>query len=213
MQVLSTVNLKFYVQQPDKRDLAVDLDVIRIKTNFTVTVDEMQLSGNVTALFVEDLEANFCSYGSVHVNLIRSLIDDILDPKSDMIPTLNEFLAKNAVIKVPDSFGGVFKMSALTLQYHDDYVYLGATPTFIAPQQGAEVDLFPWLSDEAYSFIPTNQIDEKIEEVAEVISKDLSHEIEEAKEVAEMLEKGINGFENVMSIIHRHHLEQANPTA
>lgn len=52
MEALSSVNLKFYVHTPDKIDLAVDLDVVDIKTNFTVIIDEMTLSGNITALNV-----------------------------------------------------------------------------------------------------------------------------------------------------------------
>jgi hypothetical protein len=89
MQALSSVNFKIYVHSPEKIDLAVDLDVIDIKTNFTVIIDDMTLSGNVTALNVEDINQNYCSWGNVHVDLLRKLIDDILDPTTDFIQTLN----------------------------------------------------------------------------------------------------------------------------
>jgi hypothetical protein len=133
MQALSSVNLKIYVHTPEKIDLAVDIDVVDIKTNFTVIIDDMTLSGNVTSLNVEDINQNYCSYGQFHADLLRKLIDDILDPTTDFIVTLNQFLAESAKLKVPDQFGGVFALSDLTLQYHDDYVYVGLTPTFIEP--------------------------------------------------------------------------------
>jgi len=210
MEAKTTVNLKFYVHTADKVDLAVDLDVIRVLTNFTVIIDEMTLSGKVMNLNVEDLEANFCSYGTVHVELIRGLIDDLLDDKTDVVETLNEYLAKNIVFSVPDQFGGVFKMSDLTLQYHDDYVFIGATPTFVPPAAGQEVDLFPTVTDDAYRWTPVDDIKEKIQEVAdEFAEQDLSKEIEEVKEVVNIVEKGFSGLDNIVSIIRRHHLEES----
>lgn len=194
MQAKTTANLKLYVHTADKVDLAVDLDVIRVLTNFTVIIDEMTLSGKVSNLNVEDLEANFCSYGTVHVDLLRKLIDDLLNDKTDVIETLNAYLAKNIVFAVPDSFGGVFKMSDLTLQYHDDYLFIGATPTFIAPAAGEKVDLFPTVTDEAYRWTPVDRIEETIQEV---------------KEVVNIVEQGFSGLDNIVSIIRRHHLEEA----
>ena len=134
MQALSTVDVKFFVHTVEKTELAVELEVGQILTNFTVTIGEdMTLRGNITALNVGSIVDNYCSYGSVHVDLLRNLIDDFLDPKSDVIPTLNEYIANHIVLHLPDQFGGVFKLSELTIQYHDDYVFLGATPTFIMP--------------------------------------------------------------------------------
>ena len=211
MEALSTVNLKFYVHTPEKVDLAVDLDVVDIKTNFTVIVDAMTLSGNITALNVQDIKDNYCSWGSVHVDLLRKLIDDILDPTTDVIQTLNAFLDKNARLQVPDQFGGVFKLSELTLQYHDDYVFVGLTPTFIAPPKGQPVDIFPTLTTPQFSW---KQGAKKVaEEVAEIAKEKLSHEIEEAKEVVEVVEEGINGLENIISIIRKHRLMQEQASA
>lgn len=214
MEALSSVNLKFYVHTPEKIDLAVDLDVVDIKTNFTVIIDEMTLSGNITALNVQDITDNYCSWGSVHVDLLRKLIDDILDPTTDVIETLNAFLGKNARLQVPDQFGGVFKLSQLTLKYHDDFVFVGLTPTFIAPPKGQEVEIFPTLTTPTFSW--KQGVKAEVAEVAASIgldSEEIAHDIEEAKEVAEVVEKGINGLENIISIIRKHHLQMEKASA
>jgi hypothetical protein len=135
MQALSTLNMKFFVHEADgKIDLAIDMDMYHIKTNFTVIVDDMSITGNVTAFHVEDIVTNSCSYGTVHTDLMLKLINDVFEEDTDVIPTINEYIANNFVFNLPDSFGGVFKLSDLTLGYHDDYLSLGATPTFIPPE-------------------------------------------------------------------------------
>jgi len=96
MQALSSANFKIYVHTPEKIDLAVDINVVDIKTNFTIIIDNMTLSGNVTALNVGGINQNYCSYGIFHADLLRKLIDDILDPTTDFIVTLNQFLAEKA---------------------------------------------------------------------------------------------------------------------
>ena len=42
-------------------------------------------------------------------------------------------LAKHAVT-FPSNIFGIFLLSDLTLGYFDNYIYAGATPTFIAPK-------------------------------------------------------------------------------
>ena len=49
------------------------------------------------------------------------------------IPILNKILATHQ-IPVPSNIFGIFELSDLTLGYHNDYIYAGATPTFVAPK-------------------------------------------------------------------------------
>lgn len=44
----------------------------------------------------------------------------------------NPWLMENPVT-IPSNIGGIFELSDLFLGYYDDYVFVGATPTFIAP--------------------------------------------------------------------------------
>lgn len=100
------------------------------------------------------------------------------------------------------------------MKYHDDFVFVGLTPTFIAPPLGQEVDIFPTLTSPEYSWQQGVKA-----EMAEVVaqigfdSDEIAHEIEEAKEVAEVVEKGINGLENIISIIKKHHLQMEKVSA
>jgi hypothetical protein len=45
---------------------------------------------------------------------------------------INTWLATKP-ITVPTTIGGLFELSELNLGYFDSYLYMGATPTFIAP--------------------------------------------------------------------------------
>ena len=48
------------------------------------------------------------------------------------LPIINKVLSKHQ-IPIPSNILGLFILSDLTLGYHDDYIYAGATPTFIGP--------------------------------------------------------------------------------
>jgi len=48
------------------------------------------------------------------------------------LPLLNEELQAYQ-IEFPSNIAGIFELSDLNLNYHDGYVYVGATPTFISP--------------------------------------------------------------------------------
>lgn len=137
-----------------------------------------------------------------------------MDPTTDVIETLNAFLDKNARLQVPDQFGGVFKLSELDLKYHDDFIFVGLTPTFIAPQKGQEVEIFPTLTTPTFSW--KKGVKEVVEVAAASIGLDeeeIDHDIEEVKEVAEVVEEGINGLENIISIIRKHHLQMEKVSA
>ena len=47
------------------------------------------------------------------------------------LPIINRVFAKYQ-IPFPSNFG-LFQLSDLTLGYYDDYIYAGATPTFVGP--------------------------------------------------------------------------------
>jgi hypothetical protein len=48
------------------------------------------------------------------------------------MPHINSYL-NTVPINVPSNIAGIFELSDLTLEYFDNYVYMGATPTFIPP--------------------------------------------------------------------------------
>jgi len=47
-------------------------------------------------------------------------------------PIINSKLAAMQV-QVPSNIGGVFELQNLNLAYYDSYLYMGATPIFLAP--------------------------------------------------------------------------------
>jgi len=50
------------------------------------------------------------------------------------IPIINRKLAAHQ-LTFPSNIFGIFLLSDLTLGYHDNYIYAGATPTFVGPSR------------------------------------------------------------------------------
>jgi hypothetical protein len=48
------------------------------------------------------------------------------------MPHINAWLV-NTPVTIPSNIAGIFELSNLTLEYFNNYVYVGATPTFIPP--------------------------------------------------------------------------------
>lgn len=105
----------------------------------------MTIIGNITHLEVQDLKPNYCSYSDLKDDLLLKLINDILDPRDDFINNINEYIGKNVIVQVPTSFGGVFTLSDLWIDYYDDYIYFGLTPTFTPPTLIFEVEIMQTL--------------------------------------------------------------------
>ena len=55
------------------------------------------------------------------------------------MPYINRHLALHSV-KVPSNIFGIFLLSDLSISYFDQYIYLGMSPTFLAPAVGVAVE-------------------------------------------------------------------------
>jgi hypothetical protein len=65
--------------------------------------------------------------------MIRNLANTYFsDEEFEILPMLNSRLEYWLTLIIPSDFFGVFKLSDLTVQYHDGMMLLGTTPFFIA---------------------------------------------------------------------------------
>lgn len=130
-----SVNVRvFVVVEEDFRELAVDINIDNIRAVFAFKIDQMRVSVNLLSLQLsnEDMTLQSCAWPNPKLNLIQQLAQDFLDPETDVLADLNAYIAENVWLELPDQIGGLFKLSELTIAYHNDYLFIGATPTFIA---------------------------------------------------------------------------------
>lgn len=71
----------------------------------------------------------FCSWGSLNALKLKIELNNFLLLEMNHI---NNWL-DTMPITIPSQVGGLFLLSDLTIEYFDNYIYAGATPTFIAP--------------------------------------------------------------------------------
>jgi hypothetical protein len=91
------------------------------------------LTSEIAKLEVATVQEKFCAWGQVKMDLLRQLMDDLLDPETDVIDSINEYLATERQLIIPETIGGYFHLTDMILAPLDDFIFLGATPTFVSP--------------------------------------------------------------------------------
>merc|ERR1719373_974679 len=91
----------------------------------------MNLSINLDKINVDKVEIVSATFGHLSALTIKVELNNGLRIG---IPIMNKKLAEHQ-IAFPSNIAGIFLLSDLTLGYHDNYIYAGATPTFIGPSR------------------------------------------------------------------------------
>ena len=86
----------------------------------------MQLKANVHNATLGPVTV-VTTFGALDMSQIKLLLDQVLDEGR---PEFNKFLL-TLPLQVPDTIFKLFKLSNLTLRYHNNYVEAGLTPTFL----------------------------------------------------------------------------------
>ena len=97
---------------------------------FTALIDNMTIDINIGNVNVDKITVNSCSFGKLSALALKVELNNFL---RIFTPQINRMLAKHAVT-FPSNIFGIFLLSDLTLGYFNNYIYAGATPTFIAPK-------------------------------------------------------------------------------
>lgn len=89
----------------------------------------MNVTANITELNIDKIVVNSCAFGRLSAFTLKHELDIAFKV---LTPLVNKKL-EDQTITVPSNIGGIFELSDLYVEYYDQYLYGGATPTFIAP--------------------------------------------------------------------------------
>ena len=125
----TTLTLEFWVEQETGTEMAAELSLNSVAFSFTALVDNMDVSLDITHLNIDSVEVLSDTFGRLNALTIKVKLNNAFRIG---LPIVNAVLAKHH-IPIPSDILGLFQLSDLTLGYHDDYIYAGATPTFTGP--------------------------------------------------------------------------------
>ena len=111
--------------------MAADLRLNDVDFKFTALVNNMDVSLNITKVNIDSVDVISDTIGRLSALTIKLELNNGFRIG---LPIFNKILAKHQ-ISIPSNILGLFELSDLTLGYHNDYIYAGATPTFIGPNQ------------------------------------------------------------------------------
>jgi hypothetical protein len=77
-----------------------------------------------------DLAVDYCSFGTLSAIKLKLELNNFLRLYMGHINSWLDTLP----ITIPSHIGNLFVLSDLTIEYFNDYIYAGATPTFIGSQ-------------------------------------------------------------------------------
>lgn len=130
MSGTTTLDLQFWVETTEGTTaLAADLQLNAVDFKFTALVNNMDVALNITKINIDNVDVVSSTIGKLSALTIKVKLNNGFRIG---LPIFNRILA-NHQISIPSNIGGLFLLSDLTLGYYDNYIYAGATPTFIGP--------------------------------------------------------------------------------
>jgi len=128
------ISVNFWVELNDTaKEKAVAIELSENHFNFTILIKEgtTQLAMNVSEVALGGVHVNSTTFGALDLDLLAKLLNEGIQIG---LPSLNAYLG-TLMVQIPDELFGIFKLSDLTLKYHDNYLEAGLTPTFEPPSQ------------------------------------------------------------------------------
>lgn len=136
-QVMSgegAIETQWWVELADgTKVMAAQVDLSNTKFGFTAIIDNMDVSLNIDQIKSTDVTVVSCAFGSLSAMSIKIKLNFFFLTFKTFI---NKWLATLNIV-VPSNVGGLFLLSGLTIEYFNDYIYAGATPTFIGSPANA----------------------------------------------------------------------------
>lgn len=137
MSGVTTLVLEFWVETAQgTKEMAASLRLVDTDFAFSALINDMTLAISLQKVNVNSVTILSCTFGKLSALTIKVELNNFFRL---FTPAINNFLAKKT-ITFPSEFFGIFKLTNLTLDYYDHYIFAGATPLFIAPSKKIEVD-------------------------------------------------------------------------
>lgn len=89
----------------------------------------MSISVQINNVSSSNLVVDSCTFAKLSALKLKLELNNFI---RYYLGHINAWLA-NTPIVLPSNIAGIFELSGLTLGYYDNYLYAGATPTFIPP--------------------------------------------------------------------------------
>lgn len=125
-----TLVTQFWVEMVDgSKELATEITFSQTTFGFTVLVNDMAVSLQIAQVHSANVTIDSCTFGTLSPLKIKLELNNFL---LLYMGHINNWLAGLPIV-IPSQIGNIFTLSNLTIEYFDDYIYAGATPTFIAP--------------------------------------------------------------------------------
>ena len=100
------------------------------------------MQANITEMHLNSINYTATTFGPIPLDLVTKLVNWAF---KTAIPFFNEFWVSFAKVTIPNTLFGLFKLSDLNVIYHDNYLELGLTPTFLPPKMAEiEVEFSAW---------------------------------------------------------------------
>ena len=130
MSGAGTVDLKMYVHTTDGTiEMALEMEATDTQFAFSAAVSDMDIFLNISRINSSKIVVDSCTFADPSALKIKLELNNLA---RYALAKLNPYLAENPIV-VPKNIAGIFELSNLYLGYYDDYVFVGATPTFLPP--------------------------------------------------------------------------------
>jgi len=127
----------------------------------------MNATAHITNLNIGKLTQVSSTIGHIPLTTEKIFLNKYINR---MLPLLNAEL-EAYVIEFPSNIFGIFELSDLFMNYHDGYVFVGATPTFVpigdpyeevfSATKAKKAEFMAMVQHEAEDFLQWSNLDEK----------------------------------------------------
>ena len=129
MSGVGTLEVQFWAIKSDgSTEKAIQATLSQSKFGFTAQADNMAISVQINNFSSSNLVVDSCTFGNLSALKLKLELNNFI---RYYLPHINTWLGGHPIV-LPSNIAGVFELSNLTLGYFDNYLYAGATPTFIA---------------------------------------------------------------------------------
>ena len=119
---------QWWVNKADgTREMAAEITLQNMNVGFTATVLNMNVSLSLDAIKTVDVIIDSCAFGTISARSLKLKLNFFFTTFKVFI---NKWLNSMEIV-IPSDIGGLFILSELYIEYYNDYIYAGATPTFV----------------------------------------------------------------------------------
>jgi len=123
-----TIQTQYWVQLTNGTWVeAAQVTLANTKLGFTATVADMNVTLAIQQIKSTTVQVDYCAFGTISPITFKLKLNLIFTTFKVYI---NKLVADRDIV-IPSNIAGLFILSDLYIEYYNDYIYAGATPTFL----------------------------------------------------------------------------------